>query len=67
MDAIKEELEYRSVHVVTDDGVDIRIVGMDFLIAVKGQETDGQPFAIRGNRSRDPRAEQPGQLLQVQG
>jgi DNA invertase Pin-like site-specific DNA recombinase len=36
MHAIKEELEYLNVHVVTDDGVDTRIVGMDILIAVKG-------------------------------
>jgi site-specific DNA recombinase len=36
MHAIKEELEYLNVHVVTDDGIDTRIVGMDILIAVKG-------------------------------
>jgi DNA invertase Pin-like site-specific DNA recombinase len=36
MHAIKEELEYLNVHVVTDDGVDTRIVGMNILIAVKG-------------------------------
>jgi DNA invertase Pin-like site-specific DNA recombinase len=36
MHAIKEELEYLSVHVVNDDGIDTRIVGMDILIAVKG-------------------------------
>jgi hypothetical protein len=34
MHAIKEELEYLNVHVVTDDGIDTRIVGMDILIAV---------------------------------
>jgi site-specific DNA recombinase len=36
MHAIKEELEYLSVHVVTDDGIDTRIAGMDILIAIKG-------------------------------
>jgi site-specific DNA recombinase len=36
MHAIKEELEYLNVDVVTDDGIDTRIVGMDILIAVKG-------------------------------
>ena len=36
MHAIKEELEYLNVHVVTDDGIDTPIVGMDVLIAVKG-------------------------------
>jgi len=36
MHAIKEELEYLKIHVVTDDGIDTRIVGMDILIAVKG-------------------------------
>lgn len=36
MHAIQEELEYLGVHVVTDDGIDTRIVGMDILIAVKG-------------------------------
>jgi len=36
MHAIKEELEYLNVHVVTDDGIDTRIAGMDILIAVKG-------------------------------
>jgi site-specific DNA recombinase len=36
MHSIKEELEYLNVHVVTDDGIDTRIVGMDILIAVKG-------------------------------
>jgi site-specific DNA recombinase len=35
MHAIKEELEYLNVQVVTDDGIDTRIVGMDILIAVK--------------------------------
>jgi len=36
MHATKEELEYLSVHVVTDDGIDTRIAGMDILIAIKG-------------------------------
>ena len=36
MHAIKEELEYLNVHVVTDDGIDTRIAGMNILIAVKG-------------------------------
>jgi DNA invertase Pin-like site-specific DNA recombinase len=36
MHAIKEELEYLCVHVVTDDGIDTRIAGMDILIAIKG-------------------------------
>jgi site-specific DNA recombinase len=36
MHAIKEEFEYINVHVVTDDCIDRRIVGMDILIAVKG-------------------------------
>jgi site-specific DNA recombinase len=36
MHAIKEELEYLSVHVVTDDGIDTRIAGMDILIAITG-------------------------------
>jgi len=36
MHAIKEELEYLGVHVVTDDGIDTRIAGMDILIAIKG-------------------------------
>ena len=36
MHAIKEELEYLDVHVVTDDGIDTRIVGMEILMAVKG-------------------------------
>jgi site-specific DNA recombinase len=36
MHAVKEELEYLDVHVVTDDGIDTRIVGMEILIAVKG-------------------------------
>jgi hypothetical protein len=36
MHAIKEELEYLNVHVVADDRIDARIVGMDILIAVKG-------------------------------
>jgi site-specific DNA recombinase len=35
MHAIKEELEYLSVHVVTDAGIDTRIAGMDILIAIK--------------------------------
>jgi site-specific DNA recombinase len=36
MHAIKEEFEYLNVHVVTDDGIDTRIAGMDILIAIKG-------------------------------
>lgn len=36
MHAIKEELEYLGVHVVTDGGIDTRIAGMDILIAIKG-------------------------------
>jgi site-specific DNA recombinase len=36
MHAIKEEIDYLNVHVVTDDGIDTRIAGMDILIAVKG-------------------------------
>jgi DNA invertase Pin-like site-specific DNA recombinase len=36
MHAVKEEVEYLDVHVVTDDGIDTRIVGMEILIAVKG-------------------------------
>jgi site-specific DNA recombinase len=36
MQAVKEELEYLNVHVVTDDGIDTRIAGMDILIAIKG-------------------------------
>jgi site-specific DNA recombinase len=36
MHAIKEELEYLDIHVVTDDGIDTRIMGMEILIAVKG-------------------------------
>jgi hypothetical protein len=35
MHAIREELEYLNVHVVTDDGIDTRIAGMDMLIAIK--------------------------------
>jgi site-specific DNA recombinase len=36
MHTIKEELEYLNVHVITDDGIDTRIAGMDVLIAIKG-------------------------------
>jgi site-specific DNA recombinase len=36
MHAIKEELDYLGVHIVTDDGIDTRIVGMEILLAVKG-------------------------------
>jgi DNA invertase Pin-like site-specific DNA recombinase len=32
----RRELEYLNVHVVTDDGIDTRIIGMDILIAAKG-------------------------------
>jgi len=39
MHTIREELEYLNVHVITDDGIDTRIVGMDILIAVKGAMT----------------------------
>jgi hypothetical protein len=35
MHAITEELEYLSIHVVTDDGIDTPIVGVDVLIDVK--------------------------------
>lgn len=34
--AVKEELEYLEIEVVTDDGIDTRLAGMDVLIAVKG-------------------------------
>ena len=36
MHAVREELVNLDIHVLTDDGIDTRIVGMDILITVEG-------------------------------
>jgi site-specific DNA recombinase len=59
MHAIKEELEYLNVHVVTDDGIDTRIAGMDILIAIKGAMAKQKlrQIAHRTHRSYTPSAD----------
>jgi hypothetical protein len=73
MHAIKEELEYLNVHVVTDDGIDTRIAGMDMLIAIKGAMAKQELRQIAqprqcglhayGNKLRLPRVRPEKQLL----
>ena len=53
MHAIKEELEYLEVEVLTDDGIDTRLAGMDVLIAVKGSMASQE---LRQNAHRTHRA-----------
>jgi DNA invertase Pin-like site-specific DNA recombinase len=53
MHTINEELEYLNVHVITDDGIDTRIAGVDVLIAIKGAMAKQE---LRQIAHRTPRA-----------